>query len=188
MSENKKEDIDLFKVVATYQMNELPSLMRNFLIVSFWIIVAIAIFIGIDLGFHFIINFLDVPLDNYSLKFDSLVDYINDLSEKYFLGKFGLWGSIIFIFFIIIARYDVDWFEKNTLEIKIPIWGWRKTIIVSTIILLLGFGLKLVSGYVIFYFWSLLIFFPLSLTTDKTFRKVAKRVYPDLEDHEKLGI
>ena len=124
MSENKKENIDLFKVVATYQMNELPSLILNFLIVSFWITVAIVIFIGIDLGFHFIINFLDIPLDNYSLKFDSLVDYINDLSEKYFLGKFGLWGSIIFIFSSALFAYNfVKYFSifkaekiKNTFQ------------------------------------------------------------------------
>ena len=186
MNNHKKEDIKFLKVISNYQLNEIPSLIKNIIIVSFWISLIIGIFFLIDL---FIIKALDysgITNNGNSEAFDNLINKINNASDYFFLGKFGLWGSIIFIGLIMFAKADEDWFEKYSVTFQVPVWSWKTIIFFSLFLLGAGFLLKLLHLLFITYLCFLIPGLLFKLTSDKTFRKVAKRVYPDLEDHEKL--
>ena len=89
---------------------------------------------------------------------------------------------------MIFAKFDEDWFIRNKLIVQIPVLSWKLLIFLSFVLLLTGFILNLINGYIIWGILIFLFFFPIVMSQDKTFFKVAQRVYPDLKDGEKLFV
>ena len=212
MDNKKKEDINAFRVIINYQINEVFSLIKHFFFASLWCLPLIGFFYFIDIIIKFIFylvnqifliffedsfnilknnfhgdkSFLDFGLRDL-LQIDRIIfiDF-NMLSNNFFLGKFGFWGTIIFILLIVLAKFDEDWFKNNSLTLKVPVWGWKKIIFLSIFFILLGFILDFLPMYLIAYILLVMVGTVIRLIKDETFRKVAKRVYPDLDDDEKL--
>ena len=182
-----KEDIKFFKVIANYQLNEIPSLIKNILWIGFWVSLAMLFFFG----FNYFVNYLTEPLgiiEGGATFFNHFKSEVNRMSDNFILGKIGLWGTIIFIVLMIFAKFDEDWFIRNKLIVQIPVLSWKLLIFLSFVLLLTGFILNLINGYIIWGILIFLFFFPIVMSKDKTFFKVAQRVYPDLKDGEKLFV
>ena len=180
-----KEDINFFKVIANYQLNEIPSLIKNILWIGFWVSLAMLFFFG----FNYFVNYLAEPIgiiEGGVTLFNNFKNEVNRMSDNFILGKIGLWGTIIFIVLMIFAKFDEDWFIRNKLIVQIPVLSWKLLIFLSFVLLLTGFILNLINGYIIWGIFIFLFFFPIKMSKDKTFFKVAQRVYPDLKDGEKL--
>lgn len=188
MEENKKENIDILRVLKNYQLNEFPSLIKNFLIVSFWVLLIMGIFFAIDFIVFYALEYFNFTIDGKSDDLDNFIAKINDLAQYFFLGKFGLWGSIIFICLIVFAKFDENWFESYSLKLQVPVWTWRKIIFFSIFLLSIGFFLDFLPNYLLTYVCFTICGLVIKFTYDETFRKVAKRVYPDLKDNENLII
>ena len=181
-----KEDINVLRVIANYQINEVPSLIKNILIVSLWVCLFISIFSGFNFAVNYFTDSAGITENGNVTILISFQNEVNRLSSNYFFGKVGIWGSVIFIGLIIFAKFDEDWFKNNPVILRVPVLSWKLIILVSIVILILGFVFKLLNNYIVWGIFLIFVGSPLKLVNDDTFIKVSKRVYPDLNDGEKI--
>ena len=162
----------ILKILSRFKLNEIFKLTGIFFSTNLFIGVFALIIIFFDTIFGFI--GLDKIDDNFR---NSFKETLNELSPYFLGGKFFLTAVIIFIIFMIIAKFDEHKFKNLKFVFRIPVLSVPKLIGFSCLILFIGFFLGALSPWITLWLIGLFMIFPLYLIRNKTFQKVYYREF-----------
>jgi hypothetical protein len=164
----------ILSILSRFKLNEIFKLTGIFFGTNLFLGVFALIIIFFDTIFEFIgLNKIEGNFVN------SFKETLNELSPHFWGGKFFLTAVIIYIVFMIIAKFDERKFKNWKFVFRIPVLSVPKLIGLSCLILFIGFFLGVlpvwISLWIIFFF----VIFPMYLIGNITFRKVYCREFPE---------
>ena len=117
--------------------------------------------------------------DSFDKYLNSFKQIVNELSYYFWGGKVFLWGAIIYIFLMIVAKGDENWFRNFNLDLKVLILPFPKIIGLSILILAIGFFLGSIPQWASLWIVFFIIFFSTLLPGEQIFKDVYHREFPD---------
>ena len=162
----------ILKILSRFKLNEIFKLTGIFFSTSLFIGVIALIIIFFDTIFEFIgLNKIEANFVN------NFTEIVNKLSPYFWGGKFFLTVVIIYILFMIIAKFDERKFKNWKFFFRIPVLSVPKLIGLSCLILFIGFFLGALPIWIASWLIGFFIIFSLYLIRNKTFQKVYYREF-----------
>ena len=173
LKKNQKDPPSVIDILSHFKFNEIFKLIGAF----FYTNLFIGIFALIIIFFETIFEFIGLNKIEYNFV-NSFKETLNELSPYFWGGKFFLTAVIIYIIFMIIAKFDERKFNNWKFVFRIPVLSVPKLIGFSCLILFIGFFLGVLPPWIALWLIGFFIIFPLYLIRNITFQKVYYREFP----------
>ena len=169
----------MLQVLSKFTLLEILSLYKLFFGLNILIGFIALIFIIVGGGMH-IFGLTEI---SNSLGNDFAI-YVNQFTPYFFGGKIFLWATIFYIIFLILIKFDEDYFKKFSIKIPFPLLSIPKLLGLSILLLVSGFVLGAFPYWIVLWVYFLLLMFITMLPDNPTFKKVYYREWPEEDDED----
>ena len=180
MNKDEKKYPTMLEVLSKFSILEILSLYKLFFGLNIIIGFMALIFIVVGGG----MNIFGLTEISNSLENDFAI-YVNQFTPYFFGGKIFLWATIFYIIFLIIIKFDEDYFRNFSITIPFPVLSVPKLIGLTFLLLGGGFILGAFPFWIVFWVFWLCTMMMQMLPDNPTFKKVYDREWPNINEDDK---